>query len=150
MGVGLIFCIGSVKHGDVRARIPSAGFFPFLGGITLISLSLVNLFSAIKNKECKKIEKFFPERDSWKKLLISLFALVAYSIGLLFLGFLLTNFLFMIFVLKLIEPQKWTITLVTSFIVSALSYVVFEVLLKVQLPYGVFGLVQTIKRILGL
>jgi hypothetical protein len=32
MGVGILFCGGSVKFGDIRAGFPSAGFFPFMGG----------------------------------------------------------------------------------------------------------------------
>ena len=45
----------------------------------------------------------------------------------------------MIFLLKAIEPQKWGTSLIASFSISAAAYIVFEVLLKVQLPLGIVG-----------
>lgn len=143
IGFGMIFCIGSVRYGDVRSGIPSAGFFPFIGGIVLISLSLVELISAIaainKKEDNTKREQFFPQRNSWKRLLLVVLALSAYALLLEYLGLLITTFLFVVFLTRFIEPQKWVTTIAIAFLTSTLSYVLFEFWLKVELPKGIFG-----------
>ena len=138
IGVGLIFCIGSVRYGDVRARIPSAGFFPFVGGMILIFLSVIHLISFVRKKATGEKEKFFPQRYSWKRILFSLFTLFAYGVSLKFLGFFLVTFLFMLFSLRFIEPLKWKMVFALSILTSVFSYLLFEVWLKVQLPHGIF------------
>lgn len=145
IGIGIIFCIGSVRYGDVRAGIPSAGFFPFVGGMILIFLSVIHLISIIRKKVDEEKENFFTQRYSWKRILISLFTLFAYGICLKFLGFLLVTFLFMVFSLRFIEPLKWKIVFTLSFLTSIFSYLFFEVWLGVQLPHGIFeGMVKWI------
>jgi len=138
IGVGIIFCIGSVEYGDVRSGIPSAGFFPFVGATILIFLSIIHLISILKNKVDWKKEKFFPERFSLKRILLSLFTLFAYGICLKFFGFILVTFLFMLFSLRFIEPLKWKMVFALSLLTSIFSYLLFEVWLKVPLPHGIF------------
>jgi len=84
-------------------------------------------------------EKFFPQSYSFKRIVLFLIALVVYTAVLEFFGFLLTTFLFLIFLLKAIESQRWRIALMISLLAATGSFVLFEVLLKVQLPYGIFG-----------
>ena len=136
--MGIIFCIGSVRYGDVRSGIPSAGFFPFVGGMILILLSVIHLISSIKKEINGEKEKFFPQRYSWKRILLSLFTLFAYGVSLKFLGFFLVTFLFMLFSLRFIEPLKWKMVFALSLLTSVFSYLLFEVWLKVQLPHGIF------------
>jgi hypothetical protein len=138
VAIGMAFCINSAKYGDVRAGIPNPGLFPALFGMIFIFTSLINLLSSIRTKNYKKIEKVFPQADSPKKMAILIFALYAYGILLLYFGFVLTNFLFMVVLLKFIEPQKLVTTLIASFLVTVAAFIGFEVLLKVQLPTGIF------------
>ena len=138
IGVGIVFCAGSVKYGDVRSKIPSAGFFPFVGGMILILLSVIHLISSIKKEINGEKEKFFPQRYSWKRILFSLFTLFAYGVSLKFLGFFLVTFLFMLFSLRFIEPLKWKMVFTLSLLTSVFSYLLFEVWLKVPLPHGIF------------
>ena len=61
-GIGILFCIGSVKYGDIRARFPSAGFFPFMNGIILVFLALfqlIGVFTARKSQRGQR-RRFFP------------------------------------------------------------------------------------------
>ena len=143
IGFGTIFCIGSVRYGDVRSGMPSAGFFPFMGGTILICLSFVELVSVIVERNKKdytsKREHFFPQRNSWKRLLLTLLSLFAYVLSLGYLGFSISTFLFVIFLMRFLEPQKWTTAIAMAFLTSTLSYVLFELWLKVQLPKGMFG-----------
>ncbi len=136
-GTGLAFLIGSLRFGGIRAAIPNAGLFPFLGGLALMTLSLILLILTIKKKADVKKDSFFPQPYSWKRLLFLILALFAYQFTLEYLGFSVANFLFMVLMLRLIEPQKWTTTLVFSFLTAVFSYLLFRSLLKVEFP-GLF------------
>jgi putative tricarboxylic transport membrane protein len=139
IGIGLIFCVSSMKLGLYNG-IPGAGLFPFIGGIILICLSIIVLISAIKGKEEKLVrEKFFPEKASLRKVLSSTLILFAYQMALEHLGYLLTTFLFIIFLLKLIEPQRWITSISAGFLIAALSYIIFVCLHNVRLPKGIIG-----------
>jgi putative tricarboxylic transport membrane protein len=132
-----------MKYGGIRT-FPSAGFFPFMGGVILISLSIMLLISTIMGKEKEmedgKLIKFFPQKDSVKRLVITLSILFMYSISLVYLGFFIATLLFMILLLKLLEPQRWTTSLIIAFLTSISAYLLFVTLLKLQLPIGVFGI----------
>ncbi len=138
LGIGLMFCIGSVKYGDVRARIPSAGFFPFVGGTIMMLLSAIHLLSHVRGKGDGGKDNFFPEKYSWKRILLSITTLLAYGVFLNVFGFFLVTFLFMIVSLRFIEPLKWKIVFALSLLTSIFFYILFEVWLKVQLPHGIF------------
>lgn len=139
IGVGIIFCIGAKKLG-LFGEGPGAGLFPFIVSIILICLSVMVLIPAIMKQRRKKVitEKFFPEKDSLKKVLSSVLALFIYQMALEPLGYLITTFLFMIFLLKFIEPQKWIKNLIVAFLTTLSSYTIFVILLKVRLPKGIF------------
>lgn len=139
--IGLLFCLGSIKYGDIRAGFPSAGFFPFMGGAILMLLSGIQLLGAVfaPRAEDEKAEAFFPQQDTVRRLSISLIILFLYPISLDVLGFLITTFLFMVLILRCLEPQGWKTVLVTASLTSIVAYVLFEVLLKVQLPRGIWG-----------
>jgi putative tricarboxylic transport membrane protein len=142
IGIGILFCIGSVKYGDIRAPFPSAGFFPFIAGAIFVFLALIQLigvFTAGRAKEYKG-EDFFPEQYSVKRLLITLAILFLYAVALEYLGFSITNFLFMVVLLRALEPQGWKTVLVTAFLTSVSCYLLFDLLLNIPLPRGIFGI----------
>ena len=144
MGVGILFSAGALKYRLIKSGIPGAGFFPFLAGIIMVILSMMVLGSALKKKgedqEAQAKERFFPQRNSLKKIGLALIGLFGYWLLLEFLGFLITTFLFLIFLLKFIEPQRWTTALTTAILATGLSYLLFNLWLKVQMPIGVLGI----------
>jgi putative tricarboxylic transport membrane protein len=140
IGVGIIFCAGSIKYGDIRAGFPNAGFFPFMGGGVLILLSSIQLFGIFRTDrkaQEDKSEAFFPQHDSLKRIMITLAILFFYCVALVYVGFLIATFLFMVLLLRCIEPQRWTVILITAFLTSICSYILFEILLKAQFPRGI-------------
>lgn len=142
IGIGILFCIGSVKFGDIRAKFPNAGFFPFIAGAILVFLALIQLIGTLTagRAEEDKGEDFFPEQYSVKRLLIALVILFLYAEALEYVGFSITNFLFMVLLLRALEPQGWKTVLVTAFLTSISCYVLFDILLKVPVPRGIFGI----------
>ena len=79
-------------------------------------------------------KKFFPETDSLKKVLLGLTALFAYGLILSYAGYLITTFVFMVFILRLVEPVPWKTVIGTGLATAVISYLLFVVLLEVQLP----------------
>jgi hypothetical protein len=142
--VGLLFCVRGGEYGFLHLGTLGPGFFPFTAGLILVFLSLLLLVSSIRRKtggdEPIGAKRFFPERDSWKRLLLALLSLLGYIFCLKYLGFLTTTFLFMVFLLRFIEPQKWVTVLVAAILTSTISYVIFRQWLEVQLPTGILGL----------
>jgi Na+/pantothenate symporter len=56
------------------------------------------------------------------------------------LGYLITTFLAMLLLFGIYERKRWWVALVGSIIVTVITYVVFHVLLNVQLPEGFWRL----------
>ncbi len=141
IGVGGIFCAGAVSYKLFRAGIPGSGFFPFLGGAILIALSLILFVSSLRRASGKREEeKFFPQRSSSRRISLALSSLLAYWAALEFLGFVPTTFIFILFLLRSIEPQRWTLSITTSALTTILSYLLFVVWLRVRLPQGILGI----------
>jgi putative tricarboxylic transport membrane protein len=142
--VGGAFSVGALKYRFFKGGIPGAGFLPFLAGVMLMALSLVVLISAIRVRRSNggkaSGDQFFPHPDSLKKVSVALGALLAYWIALEHLGFVITTFLFLVCLLRFIEPQKWVVTLSTALLATAFSYALFNLWLKVQLPKGILGI----------
>ena len=71
-------------------------------------------------------------------MVLAVIALLAYAVIMNYLGFLVSTFLFLVFLLKVIEPQRWSVALLGSLVASAAFYGVFELGLQSQLPKGPF------------
>ncbi len=140
MGLGALFIVGSLQQGLMRKGVPGPGFLPFITGIALIVLSLFVFVPAICRREGgdQRIP-FFPERDSLKKLALALIALFAYCYALMQVGYVLTTFVFMAFMARIMEPRAWATSLLVAFLTTAATYFLFMVLLEVQLPRGLIG-----------
>jgi putative tricarboxylic transport membrane protein len=139
IGIGLIFFIGALKYGIYEENAPGPGMIPFLGAVILIflGLALIVVTRIRFRKEREQEKMFFSEKDSIRKVFLAVLATATYGITLEYLGFILTSFLFMIFSMRYIEPQKWKMVLTTSFLTAVVSYLLFQIILKVQLPHGI-------------
>jgi putative tricarboxylic transport membrane protein len=62
--------------------------------------------------------------------------------GLLFesLGYVISTFLFIAFLLRVVERQRWSLVVVIAFFTSLATYLVFGLLLNTPLPAGILGL----------
>jgi putative tricarboxylic transport membrane protein len=139
MALGGVFVVGALQQGLMRKDVPGPGFLPFLSGIALMVISLFVLIPALLKGKKDQGSDLFPTRQSFKKLLFAIAALFGFGIALEYLGYLLTTFLFMLSIARLIEPKGWWTTTLVAFLTAALSYLLFVVLLEVQLPKGPLG-----------
>jgi hypothetical protein len=117
-------------------RGPGPGFFPCLIALILIALSFFLIIPSPKGKKKSPPLSF----QSLQKVLVVYGALLAYFFTLEVLGFAIAGFLLMMFLFVVIDRQKIKVATVTAFIFVMLAYVLFNILLKSQLPQGVLGI----------
>ena len=128
-------CVESYKLGLGSFNAPNPGLFPFLISIMLGVLAtfrlLVSLFLGIANvpKISTPLKRIFP-------LMASFFA---YPILTNELGFVIPTFLLVVFLLKVIEAKSWRVTIVVSVGLVFFTYLIFKILLGIQLPRGFIG-----------
>jgi putative tricarboxylic transport membrane protein len=139
MALGGLFVVGALQQGLMRRGVPGPGFLPFFSGLALIFVSLFVSIPALRQREKSESRNFFLERDSFRKILLALIALFAFGIAMEYVGYLLTTFLFMFFVARIMEPKGSRTIALLAFFTAVLSHLLFVVLLEVQLPKGLLG-----------
>ena len=130
----LYVCVESWRLGVGSFFRPGAGFFPFYSSVLLGVLSLI-LGLLTFPSELKKAE---PWTDVGDTMSVSL-AVLGYALLLIPLGFLLTTFLFIMFLLLAVERRGWLFSAAAALSISVAFYVVFGIWLKAQFPAGIFG-----------
>ena len=139
IGVGIFFSLygRTVEIGDWSE--PGPGFMPFWSGIVLIVMAFFLLLGSFKLKEWQVMPPFFRLADSWKRVLMAFFAMVAYLLLFELLGFTIVTFIFIAFLLKTIFPQNWKRTLIAAAVTAIVARLLFINLLETQLPLGFLG-----------
>jgi putative tricarboxylic transport membrane protein len=126
----------SYKLGLGALRHPGPGFFFFWTGIVIASLSLVVIVRSFKKRPGEEAIPSIFRKWIITKLVLVLISLFLYALLMEWLGFLIVTLLLFIFLLGAIEKKRWPIVVLVSLIVTALSYLIFEVGLQSQLPKG--------------
>src|SRR4030042_5854266 len=99
----LFICFESYRINLGTLSSPGPGLYPFGAGLILGVLSLVQIFkSHFDGDEPVEIIK-----GKILKIPLVLFILIIYGIVLEQVGFLITTFGLLIFLLKIIVPQRW-------------------------------------------
>jgi putative tricarboxylic transport membrane protein len=132
--LSLYVCWESVRLGLGTYHRPGSGFFSFYAGIVLGALSLVLLCLALF-RDLKEGEAW----GSWRRILLVAIAMFGFTLLLERLGFLIITFLFVWFLLKVVERRGWAFSLGVAVLVAGASYAVFDLWLKAQLPAGLLG-----------
>ncbi|MFA6507318.1 MAG: tripartite tricarboxylate transporter TctB family protein [Treponemataceae bacterium] len=138
MALGALFAVAAFNAGLTLKGKPGPGFLPFLTGIALAGVSLFVLIPALLRKEEESADSNAPAGGT-KKVIFALAALFAWAAALDFVGYLITTFLFMVFATRLMEPRKWWVSILIALLASVVSYLLFSVLLEVQLPKGLLS-----------
>ncbi|VYU06161.1 hypothetical protein [Peptoniphilus gorbachii] len=113
-----------------------SGLFPkILSGLIFV-LTCVELGEVLTNriKESKKKEERSP-----RKLMYIIVLSILYVVLIKPLGFVISTFLFLAASMKLLEVKNKKLAVLVPFITAAIIYVVFKILLKVQIPVGILG-----------
>lgn len=129
------FPLGGVKG-------PGPALLPLACGLILILLGVILFVQKKEQKTDSSVEPprpLFPHGAAGRRVAFTLGGMLLSAILFMPLGFTLTVFLLILFLMRTIQPQTWKVTILYAFLSAAGSYVVFKLLLKSQLPSGVLG-----------
>ncbi len=132
VGVGAI--IGAVRLHIGSPTEPQPGFFPFLAGIALISLSSIIFFHSWLGDGVKKAA--FGEVRRPALLLAVLIALVAILDRL---GYVIGTLIASGLILRILSVKSWRVLVITSLGLSIGTYLLFDRLLGIDLPMGMLA-----------
>ena len=113
---------------------PGAGFFPFWLGALLGGLGIVWLVQVSRRSGNTEEGPSLPPRGGIVRILSIIVSVAAVSALMDLLGFQLTMFVFMIFMLMILGRQTIWTTLIIALVCSVGVYHVFGRYLDVQLP----------------
>jgi len=117
---------------------PKPGFFPLIIGMALGLLSLTLLVKSwLGKKDSREDFIFFPERGGWKRVGLTLGTMLVFYLIFESVGFPLTTFFLILVLIRFVEPHKWLYSVGTAALISLCSYLLFQVLLKSDLPMGI-------------
>jgi putative tricarboxylic transport membrane protein len=140
MTLALFACLGGLKLGFGTFHQPQAGFMPFLAGLLLGLLALVDLISGLLTRwKREKGDKEIWSEIGWGKITITLAVLFIYTALFSPLGFIIGTILLLLFLFRLMEPRRWWIVLIASLVTTGLFYIGFKIGLDSQLPRGLLG-----------
>ncbi len=139
LGVGIFFVLSARSEEIGTWHEPGPGFLPLWAGLILSGMAGALLLSGYGKKHWPSRPPFFAQSDSWKRVLATFLTLIVYNWLLTPLGFALTTFLFLGFLVKFIFPQTWRRTLLVAFFGSVAARLLFINFLETQLPKGFLG-----------
>ena len=136
VALGILLCYGAIRLGVGSATEPGSGFIFVWSRLILVVLSLIAFAESLRNGE-----EASPGVGvlNWRKIVLVLLALLLYAFFLERLGFVLTTFLLLSFLLGLIQGAHWGKSLGVAGAAALGSYAMFELWLKIRLPHGIFG-----------
>jgi putative tricarboxylic transport membrane protein len=141
----LMFLFGAVVMEGARRMPPSgtfgpgAGFLPFWLGAAMAVLSVILLTNATREPAQAGGRAPFPTGRKLLPLIETALGLAAFILLLEWLGFLLSTALLTAFLLKAVEREGWVTTGIVAVANAGALYVVFQILLGVNLPKSILG-----------
>lgn len=119
-------------------KAPGAGFFPVISGICIAVFSGVWIISLRRGQN--EGSSPFWEKGEWIRPALAVVITMGYAATMDDLGFILSTFLFIVAWQFWIEHEKWVRNMAISLIGTAAMYTIFQFLLSVPLPRGMFSL----------
>jgi len=132
-------------HGVGRFGEVGSGFWPMLslGVSVLLSLGwLISTLTAFSGERGKAVAEPSPEasaeiRSRWKKVGLSIISILAYIVVMPWIGFVLSTFLFVPLFALALEERRKLVLIVSPFLVTAITILVFAKFIAIQFPKGV-------------
>jgi len=130
--IGLGAAIGAIHLKVGSPTEPQPGFFPFLGGLSLIVFSTIIFLKGRTGQSQKKV--VFGDVGRPALLLVVMVVLV----GVLdCLGYVIGTFIASGLILRILNVKSWRVLLLTSLCLSIGTYILFDKLLGIELPVGI-------------
>lgn len=134
--LGLMIIVESVQIGFGTLRKPGSGLFPFLCGIIIFFLNIVPFISP---PAVKPHTSLFASKDENKIFLFLILSFFSWILLMPYLGWLLITFFVTLSFSKILKLEGWRKPLLLSLGNTALSYLLFDYCLYLDLPRGLGG-----------
>jgi hypothetical protein len=136
IGIGVV--IGSIRLRIGTPLMPQPGFFPFLGGILLVGLSLVLLVQGWlgRSRTSRQPREAFGE---WRRPLILIVSMSLYTAVLEALGYVLPTIALAAIILRVLGVTSGKVLVLASAGLSIGTYYLFGRLLGIELPTGILS-----------
>ncbi len=132
LGIGAV--VGAIRLKLGSPTEPQPGFFPFLGGLSLIVFSAVIFIKGWMGKNQKKVS--FGEVGRPALLMVVMIALV---VVLDSVGYVIGTFIASGLILRILNVKSWRTLILTSVCLSIGTYILFDKLLGIDLPVGILA-----------
>jgi putative tricarboxylic transport membrane protein len=136
LGIFVIRAGIKLKLGSIND--PGAGYVLFYTGILMCLFALTIMFSAVTEGGPRFGSRW--EGARWTRPVIVIACLIAFSLALEPLGFLLSAIPLMLLLLRAVDPVRWTVALPVAVLTPLGAWWVLKHVLLIQLPSGVFEL----------
>jgi putative tricarboxylic transport membrane protein len=136
MHIGIGVVIGSIRLKVGTLLVPQPGFFPFLGGIVLIGLSIVLLAQSRFKRGTAPQEESPAVFGEWRRPLILVVSMSIYTAVLEMLGYVLPTAVLAAVILRVLGVTSWRVLTAASVGLSIGTYYLFGRLLGIELPAG--------------
>ena len=117
---------------------PGPGLVAFLTGNLLTVLGFLLVMFRTLGKKRHDIGEKISIIKFWEKGIYLIIASFAYVFLLDPLGFIIATLLLFLFLLKIAGTRNWVVPILISFLSVALSYLIFDVWLRINFPRGIF------------
>lgn len=128
---GIKFNLGTVNN-------PGSGFVLFYVGILMCLFAASITFAAMT--EGGPTFGSLWKGTRWRKTLVVIASLLVFARAFDDLGFLLTTIPLLLFLLRAIDPVRWTVAIPLAVLAPLGSWWVLKRLLLIQLPSGIFNI----------
>lgn len=132
--LGIAVIVGSLRLKLGTPLYPLSGFFPFLGGVLLIALSIILIFRGWLGRG--QSHQPFGEL---RQVAILVVCLAVYVAVLETLGYVFSTILITVAILRIMRVTSWKTLSLSSLILSVGAYLLFNRVLGVELPAGIFS-----------
>ena len=134
--IALLFMIISFSYEIGTIGSPQGGFFPFVASIIIFILSL---YLFISTKPATEQTSQTGGMTGLKRICLFIIVTLIYAVFLERLGFLLSTYIYMIFLLKVMGQPGWRFAVLFSLISVIFCWVCFQKWLGVPLPTGIIS-----------
>jgi len=131
VGIGVV--VESIRLKVGTPLMPQPGFFPFLGGLLLIGLSIVLLVQGWLGRSEQKQEAF----GELRRPVILIVSMSVYTAILDPVGYVLPTIAIAVLILRVLGVTSWKVLILASVGLSVGTYILFGRLLGIDLPAGV-------------
>lgn len=138
--LGVIISIWSATFPFGGMEEPGPAYLPLACGLIIGVLGAV-LFLRPANQNQdetgKHAKPIFPRGSAGRRVALTIAGMGFCATFMNILGFFLTVFFMILFLMRSVGPVKWKTALFCAILYSVASFFIFKVLLKTQLPVGI-------------